>query len=174
MTVHRQPGTLEHLLFSKIIQHKPDRIEEITGISLDVLIKAANPNHPHNLSAVHIPSLDAALMAAGRDPVFIPYLVKTMERACEDFGISPVRNTGGNVLECTHDAIKHAALMLDTWRAAKCPNGDGGENITNRECDQMLASVAEMRETLDQMEKSIEAARPNQIVRMTGGNRSAS
>jgi len=173
MTVHRQPGTLEHLLFSKVIQHRPERVEEISGVSLDVLIKAANPNHPHNLSAIHIPSLDAALMAAGRDPVFIPYLTKMMERACEDFGITPATNTGGNILECTHDAIQNAALMLDAWRAAKCPNGDGGEDITSREADQMLAAVAEMRETLDQMEKSIEAARPNSIVRMAIDKRSA-
>ncbi|KXJ56561.1 MAG: hypothetical protein AXW12_00580 [Thalassospira sp. Nap_22] len=174
MTLHRQPGTIEHLLFSKIIQHKPGRVEEITGVSLDVLIKAANPNHPHNLSAVHIPALDAALMSDGRDPAFIPRLNKMLQRICEDFGITeckaPVADTSEQIME----AMSNLGLMVDTWKAAKCPHSDGGADITGHECDQMLSAISEMRETLDQMEKSIEAARPNGIVRMTGHARSAS
>lgn len=173
MTCYRQPGTIEAALFNKIIQDKPGRFEDITGVGLDVIIKASNPNHPHNLSAVHVPNLDTALVAAGRAPVFIPLLSKMFERACEDHGVVPVVPQRGAMSGQIMDAMSNLGVMVDTWRAATCPNGEGGKSVTPRECDAMTAAIAEMRETLDAMERSIEAKRPGAIIRMTGQKRPA-
>ena len=158
MTCFRQPGSIESLIFAQIVQQKPRHLEDITGVGLDVMIKASNPNHPHNLSAVHVPNLDAALLADGRNPVFLAALHKMFERACEDFGINRAPDIKGDIGEQIIDHMKHAGQLAGQWQAATSPTGDGGANVTAREATDILATVSELRATIDCIERIAEGA----------------
>ncbi|PKR56372.1 hypothetical protein [Thalassospira lohafexi] len=158
MTHYRRPGSLESILFSQICKRPPLRLEEFTGVTVDLFSKNSNPTTTNHLCALHIPNLDAALVADGRDPVFVPFLQKQFERCLEDHGLSKPAHVGGDLIDDILSLIKAAGDLADQGRFAVCPNGDGGRKVTTRERDGLLAEISEMRAKLDALERSVECA----------------
>jgi hypothetical protein len=158
MTIHRQPGTLESLLFREICQRPPLRLEEFTGVSVDVFTKNSNPNNNHHLCAMHAPNLDVALVADGRAPAFVPWMTKQFERGLEDAGLvfAPAVNDRleDMVLEITSDVGR----LCDAVRFAVDPKGASGRKVNTRERDTILSALEELKVKISQAERSVDAA----------------
>lgn len=161
MTHHRRPGTVESVLYHQICKRPPLRLEEFTGVTVDLFFKNSNPTTTHNLCAVHIPNLDAALVAEGREPAFIPLLQKLYERALEDHGVSVSARKGGDPMDEMLSLIKSAGDLADHVRFAVCPKGEGGHNVTSRERDCVVSAIEEIRVKLDALERTVDGASDN-------------
>lgn len=158
MTVYRAPGSLESLIFKEVCQRPPLRLEEFTGVTLDIFAKNSNPNNTHNICAMHLPNIDAALVAEGRDPAFLPWMQKAYERALEDHGLKAPVHVGGDLIDQILTLIKSAGDLADQGRFAVCPNGDGGRKVTTRERDCLLSAIEEMRIKLNALERTANGA----------------
>lgn len=164
MTVYRAPGSLESLIFKEVCQRPPLRLEEFTGVTLDIFAKNSNPNNTHNICAMHLPNIDAALVAEGRDPAFLPWMQKAYERALEDHGLKAPVHVGGDLIDQILTLIKSAGDLADQGRFAVCPNGDGGRTVTTRERDCLLSEIEEMEARLAALKRTVDNACNTKIV----------
>jgi hypothetical protein len=94
MTYHREPGTFEYAIHDALRKVAPARLERATGLPMDSLYRASNPEHRQQLPATAAARIDAALVASGEGAALLPFLTRVYERALEDLGGAGKRAPG--------------------------------------------------------------------------------
>lgn len=155
MTVYRQPGSIEALIHQTIRAVPADKLEAATGMCIDALYKASNPNDPVRLAAVVAPSLDCARSLVGEPRVFLPRLENLYIQNLADLGGTP-RHTKSDVLDRLMGVMSEVGDVASVIRASTHVTSPGGRKFTNEEKVQALAEVDEAVEELLKLKQDLE------------------
>lgn len=156
MTVERQRGTVEHLIHQTLRHLSPAHVEDVTGLGIDALRKASNPNEQTRLAASVAPLLDVALVLDGKPRAFIPHLEASYAQVLIEMGgkpCAPSPDLKGRLL----DVMSEVGDVADALKKALDPSGAAGKNITSREKSKITGEIKEAIAVLSQLEKDLEA-----------------
>lgn len=155
MTVYRQPGSIEALIHQTIRAVPVEKLEATTGLCIDALYKASNPNDPVRLAAAVAPALDVARTLVGQPCIFLPRLENIYAQCLADMG-GTVRYQQSDVFDRLASVMSEVGDVAGVLRASTHINSPDGRNFSNSEKNQALSEVDEAIEELMKMRKDIE------------------
>jgi hypothetical protein len=126
------------------------------GVLLD---DATLRNRALKLGLIESAKLDAALIAVGQAPLFLPLYTEQRHMILTQLGGEPP-HTPGDLRDRLTAAVSAFGDLADEVAGAKCPAGDGGAAITLAEAKALLTQADRLQAILTHLRRDVHAKCP--------------
>jgi len=149
------PGAAIH----NAIRLLPLAVLDAIGITPDALYAIANHKTRIKLGLIESAKLDAALIAVGQAPLFLPLYTEQRYMTLTQLGDEPP-HTPADLRDRLTAAVSAFGDLADEVAGAKCPAGDGGAAITLAEAKVLLTQADRLQTILTHLRRDVHAKCP--------------
>ncbi|ALG75168.1 hypothetical protein VY88_27070 [Azospirillum thiophilum] len=155
MTKRRDPLSLEDAVFLAHACLGDSGVEEITGKSARLVRMWSDPDDDgHKIPLIQALRLDRALVVRGEHPSILTAYKAELRRA------HAAATVPGDPMARLVDAMAEMGDLAEELRRARCPNGEGGRQITPEEAREILRALGDLRGELLALETDVVAGLP--------------
>lgn len=150
MTKLRKPLTVEHVLSSVIKDLDEKNVKELTGKSLSHFRKCSDPaDKDHNLHFIDAIKLDLILQKSQKGTPFLDNFEVMLNEELENI------KTTENISNTLINIGGRIGNLMDVTNESLSPNSQDGENLSNKEKDQIHKAIKEVEEKMARLKLSI-------------------
>ena len=150
MTKLRKPLTVEHVLSSVIKDLNENNVKELTGKSLSHFRKCSDPaDKDHNLHFIDAIKLDLILQKSQKGTPFLDNFEVMLNEELENI------KTTENISNTLINIGGRIGNLMDVTNESLSPNSQDGENLSNKEKDQIHKAIKEVEEKMARLKLSI-------------------
>lgn len=150
MTKLRKPLTVEHVLSSVIKDLDENNVKELTGKSLSHFRKCSDPaDKDHNLHFIDAIKLDLILQKSQKGTPFLDNFEVMLNEELENI------KTTENISNTLINIGGRIGNLMDVTNESLSPNSQDGENLSNKEKDQIHKAIKEVEEKMARLKLSI-------------------
>lgn len=155
MTKRRVPLSLEDAVFLAHAHLGDEAVERVTGKSARLVRMWSDPDDDgHRIPLIQAVRLDCACVERGAPAhILTAYKAELRRAAAMATGVT-------DPMARLADAMGEMGDLADELRRARCPESDGGRQITAEEARGILAAVGELKQVLDALEHDVTALLP--------------
>ncbi|MCG5240069.1 hypothetical protein ACIU1J_01820 [Azospirillum doebereinerae] len=155
MSKRRHALSLEDGVFLVHAELGDSVIEEVTGRSARLVRMWSDPDDDaHRVPLYQAVRLDRAMVERGQHPPILTAYKVELRRA---FASATVPS---DPMARLTDAMIEMGDLAEEVRRARCPRGEGGQQITAEEARDILRALSELRAVLLGLEEDVHAALP--------------
>ncbi|MCK6442305.1 hypothetical protein [Elstera cyanobacteriorum] len=137
----------------------PAAVLDAIGLTADTLYAIANPRQRIKLGLIESAKLDAALIALGHAPLFLPLYTEQRHMTLTQLGGEP-QHAPADLRDRLTAAVSALGDLADEITGAKCPGGDGGAAITLAEAKALLTQAERLQTILTHLRRDVHAKCP--------------
>jgi len=150
MTKLRKPLTIEHVLSTVIKDLDENNVKELTGKSLSHFRKCSDPDDKdHNLHFIDAIKLDLILQKSQKGTPFLDNFEIMLNEELENI------KTTENISNTLINIGGRIGNLMDVTNESLSPNSQDGENLSNKEKDQIHKAIKEVEEKMARLKLSI-------------------
>ena len=150
MTKLRKPLTIEHVLSTVIKDLDENNVKELTGKSLSHFRKCSDPaDKDHNLHFIDAIKLDLILQKSQKGTPFLDNFEIMLNEELENI------KTTENISNTLINIGGRIGNLMDVTNESLSPNSQDGENLSNKEKDQIHKAIKEVEEKMARLKLSI-------------------
>jgi len=150
MTKLRKPLTVEHVLSSVIKDLDENNVKELTGKSLSHFRKCSDPaDKDHNLHFIDAIKLDLILQKSQNGTPFLDNFEVMLNEELENI------KTTENISNTLINIGGRIGNLMDVTNESLSPDSQDGENLSNKEKDQIHKAIKEVEEKMARLKLSI-------------------
>lgn len=150
MTKLRKPLTVEHVLSSVIKDLDENNVKELTGKSLSHFRKCSDPaDKDHNLHFIDAIKLDLILQKSQKGTPFLDNFEVMLNEELESI------KTTENISNTLINIGGRIGNLMDVTNESLSPDSQDGENLSNKEKDQIHKAIKEVEEKMARLKLSI-------------------
>jgi len=150
MTKLRKPLTVEHVLSSVIKDLDENNVKELTGKSLSHFRKCSDPaDKDHNLHFIDAIKLDLILQKSQKGTPFLDNFEVMLNEELENI------KTTENISNTLINIGGRIGNLMDVTNESLSPDSQDGENLSNKEKDQIHKAIKEVEEKMARLKLSI-------------------
>jgi len=150
MTKLRKPLTVEHVLSSVIKDLNENNVKELTGKSLSHFRKCSDPaDKDHNLHFIDAIKLDLILQKSQKGTPFLDNFEVMLNEELENI------KTTENISNTLINIGGRIGNLMDVTNESLSPDSQDGENLSNKEKDQIHKAIKEVEEKMARLKLSI-------------------
>ena len=150
MTKLRKPLTVEHVLSSVIKDLDENNVKELTGKSLSHFRKCSDPaDKDHNLHFIDAIKLDLILQKSQKGTPFLDNFEVMLNEELDNI------KTTENISNTLINIGGRIGNLMDVTNESLSPNSQDGENLSNKEKDQIHKAIKEVEEKMARLKLSI-------------------
>ena len=150
MTKLRKPLTVEHVLSSVIKDLDENNVKELTGKSLSHFRKCSDPaDKDHNLHFIDAIKLDLILQKSQKGTPFLDNFEVMLNKELESI------KTTENISNTLINIGGRIGNLMDVTNESLSPDSQDGENLSNKEKDQIHKAIKEVEEKMARLKLSI-------------------
>jgi len=150
MTKLRKPLTVEHVLSSVIKDLNENNVKELTGKSLSHFRKCSDPaDKDHNLHFIDAIKLDLILQKSQNGTPFLDNFEVMLNEELENI------KTTENISNTLINIGGRIGNLMDVTNESLSPDSQDGENLSNKEKDQIHKAIKEVEEKMARLKLSI-------------------
>ena len=150
MTKLRKPLTVEHVLSSVIKKLDENNVKELTGKSLSHFRKCSDPaDKDHNLHFIDAIKLDLILQKSQKGTPFLDNFEVMLNEELENI------KTTENISNTLINIGGRIGNLMDVTNESLSPDSQDGENLSNKEKDQIHKAIKEVEEKMARLKLSI-------------------
>lgn len=150
MTKLRKPLTVEHVLSSVIKDLDENNVKELTGKSLSHFRKCSDPaDKDHNLHFIDAIKLDLILQKSQKGTPFLDNFEVMLNEELDNI------KTTENISNTLINIGGRIGNLMDVTNESLSPDSQDGENLSNKEKDQIHKAIKEVEEKMARLKLSI-------------------
>lgn len=150
MTKLRKPLTIEHVLSTVIKDLDENNVKELTGKSLSHFRKCSDPaDKDHNLHFIDAIKLDLILQKSQKGTPFLDNFEIMLNEELKNI------KTTENISNTLINIGGRIGNLMDVTNESLSPNSQDGENLSNKEKDQIHKAIKEVEEKMARLKLSI-------------------